>query len=199
MISSLPNHDHNPQNHHAIRYGGCWHNADPKNFEPPSRELWYWHDSEGNRDATKTNIISHYKFAEALENTKSRDYFTEKRYQAFFARTLPIIFGNDNSAAFTPHPSSAIFVEDHGRDLTQQARGLAEHLRYLDGNDTAYLEYFQWKRAGPSREFVKHLFKSRNYQLCRICEHISTLEAAREREVEPSRDDEAVDRAHMRA
>ena len=23
---------------------------------------------------------------------------------------------------------------------------LAEHLRYLDGNDTAYNEYFEWRR-----------------------------------------------------
>ena len=157
----------------VARYGRCWHNANQKRFEPPKRDLWYWHDSEGNRDSTKTNIISHYKFAEALENTKSRDYFTEKRYQAFFANTIPILFRNHNSVDFTPHPSSAIFVEDHGKGHREQARGLAKLLKHLDSNNTAYLEYFAWKRAGPTREFVKHLFKSRNYQLCRICEQVS--------------------------
>ena len=52
--------------------------------EPQKRGDWFWHDSEGNRDATKTTIAARYMFTSSLENTLSQDYFTEKRYQVHF-------------------------------------------------------------------------------------------------------------------
>lgn len=57
--------------------------------EPQKRNDWFWHDSEGNRDATKTTIASRYMFTSSLENTLSQDYFTEKRYQVHIARRFP--------------------------------------------------------------------------------------------------------------
>ena len=50
------------------RYGACWNNRSPKEFEP-DREHWYWGDSMGNRDTTKTDILSRYKVSAAMENT----------------------------------------------------------------------------------------------------------------------------------
>ena len=52
-----------------------------REVEAQSRADWLWHDSEGNRDATKTKIATRYKFTVSLENTLSEDYFSEKRYQ----------------------------------------------------------------------------------------------------------------------
>lgn len=70
--------------------------------EPQRKSDWFWHDSEGNRDATKTKIATRYRVTASLENTKSEDYFTEKRYQALFANSIPLVFKNHNSADFLP-------------------------------------------------------------------------------------------------
>ena len=58
--------------------------------EPQKRNDWFWHDSEGNRDATKTTIASRYMFTSSLENTLSQDYFTEKRYQVNVVRRFQV-------------------------------------------------------------------------------------------------------------
>jgi len=100
------------------RWGTCWKNRDVKaeNIEP-TKENWYWHDSQGNRDTTKTDVLTRYKFTFALENTQSPDYFTEKRYQAYAAASVPSVWKNDNSVHYLPGgPESAIFPEDFNND-----------------------------------------------------------------------------------
>jgi len=151
------------------RYGQCWRNKDIKTIEP-SRENWYWGDSQGNRDTTKTDAFTNYKFSFALENTKSRDYYTEKRYQSFLALTVPIVWKNDNSEQYTPGEKSVIYPEDHGDDPRQ----LAEYLLRLTTDDKAYQKHMGWKKKGIRREFVKTLFKKTDFMACRICEKVST-------------------------
>jgi len=150
------------------RYGKCWRNKDIKTIEP-SREKWYWGDSQGNRDTTKTDVFTGYKFSFALENTKSRDYFTEKRYQSFLALTVPIVWKNDNSEQYTPGENSVIYPEDHDNDPTE----LAKYLLRLTTDDKAYQKHMAWKKKGIRREFVKTLFKKTDFMACRICEKVS--------------------------
>jgi len=150
------------------RYGKCWRNKDIKTIEPP-REKWYWGDSQGNRDTTKTDVFTGYKFSFALENTKSRDYFTEKRYQSFLALTVPIVWKNDNSEQYTPGENSVIYPEDHDNDPTE----LAKYLLRLTTDDKAYQKHMAWKKKGIRREFVKTLFKKTDFMACRICEKVS--------------------------
>lgn len=155
------------------RYGKCWRNKDIKTIEP-SRENWYWGDSQGNRDTTKTSVFTNYKFSFALENTKSQDYFTEKRYQSFLALTVPIVWKNDNSEQYIPGENSVIYPEDHGNDSTE----LAEYLLRLTTDDKTYQKHMAWKKKGIRREFVKTLFKKTDFMACRICEKVSARQVS---------------------
>jgi len=88
-----------------------------------------------------------YKFYLAFENTRCLDYFTEKLYLAFSRGQVPVVLGGANIAEHAPSAGSYIDVRDF-----PSPRALAEHLRYLDGNDTAYEEMFAW-HALPFEEY----------------------------------------------
>ena len=150
------------------RYGKCWNNKNIKNKEP-SPANWYWGDSEGNRDTTKTDILTDYKFSFALENTESKDYFTEKRYQAFLGLSIPIVWKNNNSDKYTPGENSVIYPEDYDND----PKKLSEYLLKLSRDAQAYKKHLSWKKKGIRRDFVKLLFKKHDFVACRICERVS--------------------------
>jgi len=84
-----------------------------------------------------------YKFYLAMENSyHCKDYITEKLYRnGFLEETVPIAWGTKKSDYDVPK-NSVIFMEDYD---TMDA--LADYLEYLDKNDTAYLEYFQWRKT----------------------------------------------------
>src|SRR5215470_4615621 len=103
-----------------------------------------------------------YKFYLAFENSNCRDYITEK----FFVNGLghnrenfnlvPIVMGGhpDDYQRSAPQ-NSYIHVDDF-----ESPAQLAQYLNYLDGNATAYNEYFRWKGSG---EFIN------TYFWCRVC------------------------------
>ncbi|XP_039252419.2 3-galactosyl-N-acetylglucosaminide 4-alpha-L-fucosyltransferase FUT3-like isoform X2 [Styela clava] len=86
--------------------------------------------------------IKKYKFYLSFENSfHCRDYITEKTfYNAIVGGIVPIINGptKEDVSAILPNGS---FI--HMDDFENQNK-LAEYLKYLDSNDTAYLEYFDW-------------------------------------------------------
>lgn len=85
----------------------------------------------------KVDYCSAHKFTIAFENYPARGYVTAKLPDAFAAGTLPIYWGDpDVGLDFNPKR----FV--HARDF-HHFDELAEHIRYLDGNDEAYLSYFR--------------------------------------------------------
>ncbi|MPC42396.1 Alpha-(1,3)-fucosyltransferase C [Portunus trituberculatus] len=53
---------------------------------------------------------------------------------------VPVVLGGSNYTSITP-PHSIINVKDF-----PSITALINHLKYLDGNDTAYNEYFWWKK-----------------------------------------------------
>jgi len=85
-------------------------------------------------------LLPRYKFHLAFENTLCQDYVTEKAYQALGRGVVPVLISAPNAALFLP-PHSYV---DVARFPTVAA--LAAHLRYLDGNATAYAEYSAWRR-----------------------------------------------------
>jgi hypothetical protein len=155
------------------RWGGCWNNRDLNQVQPEGHpESWYWHDSQGNRDTLKTEILTGYPFGFALENTLSENYFTEKRYEVFAAGAVPIVWKNHNSVQHLPGgAASAVFPEDFGTDGAK----LAAHLRAASPsiNATAYAEYMAWKAEGIQRAYVRQMFDSVDFLTCRICEQFS--------------------------
>jgi Glycosyltransferase family 10 (fucosyltransferase) C-term len=147
-------------------YSQCFNNRDGKSYEP---QEFYFGDSEGTRDSVKTLLSSLHKFTFSLENTLSRDYFTEKRYQALLARSVPIVWNNDNSLDFLPDPDAAVLVDPVATDPV----ALARQLRAVAANETEYAQFFAWKRRGLRADFVRRLFLSSDFQACRICEYVA--------------------------
>ena len=82
-----------------------------------------------------------YKFYLSFENSLCTDYITEKFSNALKYGMVPVVFGGGNYSAILPHPRSYI----DAREFSTVAK-LAAFLKYLDGNETAYAEYFQWRQ-----------------------------------------------------
>lgn len=98
-----------------------------------------------------------HKFYLALENSLCKDYITEKYWRNSLERGLvPIVLGG---ASYSPEqviPGSFINAADFN-----SVKHLAEYLKYLDKNDTAYNQYFEWK---TKYKIVKYQF-----WLCQLC------------------------------
>ena len=101
--------------------------------------------------------LQRHKFYLAVENSLCIDYITEKYWRNSLERGLvPIVLGG---ASYSPEqviPGSYINAADF-----DSVKDLADYLKYLDKNDTAYNQYFQWKSK----------YKAVKYQfwLCQLC------------------------------
>ena len=164
------------KNSHAVdRWGACLNNgrnSKTDGVEPTNKADWYWHDSEANRDTTKTMIAARYDFTAALENTKDEWYFTEKRWQALIAGSVPVVFRNDYSEHFTPAGADSVYFYEEGKDnRSASVQQLLDKLVAASSDDAELMKYHAWKHRGMRRDFVKELFRGFNYiPSCRLCE-----------------------------
>ena len=86
--------------------------------------------------------LQQYKFYLAFENTNCDDYITEKYWEHGLENGLvPIVLGGANYNRLAI-PGSYINVRDF-----KTVKDLAEYIKYLDANRTAYNEYFKWKHS----------------------------------------------------
>ena len=91
-------------------------------------------------------ILKKYKFYLSFENSFCSEYVTEKLYKIVEKPEIyvvPIVMGLTDYSSHIPQGS---FIDV--RNFTSPSH-LAEHLHYLDKNDTAYVEYI---RAGENNE-----------------------------------------------
>jgi len=69
--------------------------------------------------------------------------------------TVPVVFGPEKEDVEKIAPkNSFIFAEDF-----ETPKDLVDFLDYLDGNDTAYLQFHQWRNAAPEiehKEYIHH-------------------------------------------
>ena len=121
---------------------------------------------------TKLDIISRYKFCLALENSRSLDYVTEKFFHPLMAGSVPVYRGAPNVGDFAPGEKCFVNADDFS-----SPGALADYLNHLDGNETAYREYFHWKSDGLSAKFQAMLRPLSSHPFCRL----SDLVAARMR------------------
>lgn len=148
------------------RYGKCFNNRSGKAYEP---EKFYFGDCEGTRDSVKTLLSSLHKFTFSLENTLSRDYFTEKRYQALLGGSVPIVWNNHNSMDYLPDPDAAFVIDPATADPVL----LSKQIRAIAANESEYAKYFAWKKRGLRASFVRKLFLSTDFVACRLCEYVA--------------------------
>ena len=88
------------------------------------------------------DIQKKYKFYLALENGFCKDYVTEKYWlNALEMGLVPVVVGAANySNSKIAIPGSFIDAADFNT-----MKDLADHLIYLDKNDTAYAKYHEWR------------------------------------------------------
>lgn len=120
------------------------------------------------RSGHTADMFRSYRFYLALENALCKDYFTEKVFKVLKYDIVPIVRGakiryfgpkskvsgfifcscfeivfsflsREYEMALPPH--SVIFAESF-----PDVPALARHIEYLTANETAYAEYFWWKR-----------------------------------------------------
>ena len=111
----------------------------------------------------KMETQSSYKFDLAFENAIARDYVTEKFFHPFRVGIVPVYLGAPNVEEFSPGKKSFINTADF-----QSPQELAEHLLWLDNNDDAYQEYFQWKRHPLNPSFLKIISMQKDHVFVRL-------------------------------
>ena len=94
-------------------------------------------------DLCEERMPNRYKFVLAFENSLCLDYVTEKTFTPLLLRQniVPVVMARSTLTDRLP-PRSFIDVRDY-----ESPERLADYLLYLDGNDTAYSEYFDWRRG----------------------------------------------------
>ena len=93
------------------------------------------------RESCYPMLTKDYKFYLSFENAKCRDYVTEKFYKALRHYVVPIVNGAADYTQFAPEGS---FI--HIRDF-ESPQHLAKYLQYLDKNQAAYEQYFEWRKT----------------------------------------------------
>jgi alpha-1,4-fucosyltransferase len=77
---------------------------------------------------------------QAYENTHTKDYVTEKVYDALAAGCVPIYWGAPNFEQYLPQPNAVINATKFS-NLSQ----LIVELERLASNETAYSQHLEWK------------------------------------------------------
>lgn len=121
----------------------------------------------------KMHQMAEYKFYFAFENADHPMWMTEKFLGGFVAGTIPVIWGWRGAKDYFPWSKSAIHASDF-----ESPKALADYLNFLDKNETAYNEYFEWRQLPPER--LNPLFLSmltstdrRFNALCQLCKLVA--------------------------
>ena len=87
-------------------------------------------------------IVQSYKFYLAFENAlHCKDYMTEKFwFNSLSSGRVPVVWGPSKEDVTRLAPTKSFI---HAEDFESPSK-LATYLLYLNKNDTAYREYFQW-------------------------------------------------------
>ncbi|PFX34009.1 Glycoprotein 3-alpha-L-fucosyltransferase A [Stylophora pistillata] len=117
-------------------------------------------DNRCPRSSNCDDLFSSYKFYLAFENSVCTDYITEKFWRTLGWNSVPITLTRDFYTPDIVPPGSFISVQDF-----PSVKALAEYLLYLDKNDTAYNEYFKWKKEFAYKRKLRF-----RYAACDICD-----------------------------
>lgn len=101
-----------------------------------------------------------YYFYLSFENSHCNDYVTEKLYNILKLNVVPVVYGQVDYKKLAP-PNSVINVADF-----DTVKNLAEYLLTLSRNETAYLEYFEWKKEYRVETSTKRI-------ACELCRKLN--------------------------
>mmetsp|Transcript_45560 Transcript_45560/g.143098 ORF Transcript_45560/g.143098 Transcript_45560/m.143098 type:complete len:530 (-) Transcript_45560:21-1610(-) len=123
-----------------------------------------WRTAQEAQSTVKMMVISRYKFALAVENTRDVDYVTEKMYEVLQAGAVPIYLGAPNWKEFFPFPSAVIDAA-----AFESPHDLADYVRALSADPERYEEMRRWRREKLPETFKSIQETSFTNNLCRVC------------------------------
>lgn len=111
------------------------------------------------------NLLKRYKFFLSFENGNCVDYVTEKYWGTpLDLGIVPLVLGGADYKKIAI-PGSYINVLDF-----PSVKALADYLLYLDKNDTAYMEYFSWRKTYKVDGYLKTgSFNEHRPWTCELC------------------------------
>lgn len=117
-------------------------------------------------------VLSNYKFYLALENSECEDYVTEKFWdKALRHRTVPIVYGPMRESYEKMAPPHSFIHVDEFADIA----ALVKYIKYLDGNDAAYNEYFEWRKHGSTGFYRERDFTEYSWLMCDVLRNVIKL------------------------
>ncbi|EGC32023.1 hypothetical protein DICPUDRAFT_57337 [Dictyostelium purpureum] len=144
--------------------GSCLHNRDLDSKDFPHEVFADLGDSL----KIKEKVLSTYKFSLAFENNNITDYVTEKVYTSLLSGSIPIYMGSPNIDEWVPE-KSIIKTDDF-----KSPKDLADYLKFLADNETAYNEYFNWKKKPLPKSFIEKYERCMFYDSdCRVCMEVN--------------------------
>ena len=132
------------------RYGGCFHNK--QDFQKLSQET-----------------MESYKFYLAFENAlHCKDYLTEKFWvNSLTHGRVPVVWGPSKEDVTRLAPTKSFIHTENFASPTD----LTAYLLYLNKNDTAYREYFQWIE-NPDERTIKIVTAHLTHWPSNLCNYI---------------------------
>lgn len=112
----------------------------------------------------KLRITSRYMFSMTMENGYTKDYVSEKVFQALLVGSIPIYQGAPNVYDFVP-PGSIILTSDFA-----SPEDLANHLTEITRNETLYNSYMAWKKRPFPQHFIDMYQHSLDHFHCFLCQ-----------------------------
>lgn len=112
------------------------------------------HKSDKLKNECLKNFFNSYKFYMAFENCKCDHYITEKYWQFYYegnffsVNIIPVVMGPPIEHYGEKTFGFKTFIHV---DSFDSPKSLADYLLYLDKNNTAYLEYFEWKKEAMKK------------------------------------------------
>eukprot|EP01080_Neovahlkampfia_damariscottae_P003899 gene3899-7112_t len=112
----------------------------------------------------KMKLLAQHKFNLCFENSHAKGYITEKYWQALVAGTVPVVLGAPDIRKYQPSPNSIIVVDEN-----TNLKDLAHFLTSLGNNEKEYNKMLEWKRTGPTDQFLSIVDDSSVSYYCRLC------------------------------
>ncbi len=116
----------------------------------------------------KRDVIGHFMFNMAFENSLEPGYVTEKPFDAMMGGTVPVYLGDAaHLKSLLPHPKAAIFVADF-----PNITALVSYLKYLTTNETAYEEHRSWRYNHTVENNIRGRPLLSDSWFCRVCKWV---------------------------
>ena len=127
------------------------------------KDITVLRDKSCYHDLTLLNVINQYKFIYCFENSINDGYITEKIFNVFFGRSIPIYFGpNDKYRYF--NKNSFIDIENMDDNIINQIKCLNENEQLYDDflkNEILNREFYNDNYIEQANEFISCIINTK--------------------------------------